>query len=143
GTISATLVQVAPLSGSVYNVTVSGIAGIGTLGLNFVDNGSVFGLFPNDYSFSVQDQQTFEAGAGAKSVASADVNGDGFADLVVANYHDYSVSVLLGNGDGSFQDQQTYDAGAEPISVAVADVNGDGQPDIVVANFDDDTVSVL
>src|SRR5579862_6232975 len=41
GTVGSTLTQVTPVSGSVYTVTVSGITGNGTLGLNLVDNGSI------------------------------------------------------------------------------------------------------
>jgi hypothetical protein len=70
----------------------------------------------------------------ASAVAVADVNGDGKPDLVVANF-DGTVSVLLGNGDGSFQSQQTFALGppGRPVAVVVADVNGDGKPDLVVA----------
>ena len=76
----------------------------------------------------------------AFSVAAADVNGDGKPDLLVANLlnnnsTDGSVSVLLGNGDGTFQTAVTYDSGGyEALSLAVADVNGDGKFDLVVAN---------
>ena len=48
------------------------------------------------------------------------------------------MSVLLGNGNGTFQPQTTYATGIEPDSVAVADVNGDGKPDLVVANYGSD-----
>jgi hypothetical protein len=83
---------------------------------------------------------------GADSVAVADVNGDGYPDLVVANacvsystcnsQDDGSVSVLLGKGDGTFQAAVTYGSGGITArSVAVADVNGDGKPDILVANW--------
>lgn len=70
----------------------------------------------------------------AWSVAVADVNRDGKPDIVVANMSSNTVSVLLGNGDGTFQAAITYDSGFEPISVAVADVNGDGNPDLIVTN---------
>ena len=53
------------------------------------------------------------------------------------------MSVLLGNGNGTFQAQQTFATGSDPISVALGDVNGDGKPDLVVANSGSDTVSVL
>ena len=75
--------------------------------------------------------------------AIGDVNGDGKPDLVVANSDGNTVSVLLGNGNGTFQAQQTFATGDDPYSVAVADVTGDGKPDIVVANVVSDTVSVL
>jgi hypothetical protein len=92
-------------------------------------------------------QQAFPAGPQPTSVVVADVNGDGIPDLVVANAGDSAssgcVSVLLGNGDGSFQNQQTFQVGSYPSSVAVADVNGDGKPDLVTVAGSPGHVSVL
>jgi hypothetical protein len=51
-----------------------------------------------------------------------------------------SVSILLGNGDGTFQTALNYPAGTVCFSVAVGDFNGDGKPDLAVANS---SVSVL
>jgi uncharacterized repeat protein (TIGR01451 family) len=81
-------------------------------------------------------------------IAIGDVNGDGNADLLVADTSscdgdcgDGLVGVLLGNGDGTFKSSVVQDAGpGAALSVAVADVNGDGKPDLVVAN---QAVSVL
>jgi hypothetical protein len=81
-------------------------------------------------------------GEGAYSVAVADVNGDGKADLIVINQGN-NVGVLLGNGDGTFQSAVTYGSGGNAYGVAVADVNGDGKPDVVVANSGSETVGVL
>ena len=58
-------------------------------------------------------------------------------------YVSNTVSVLLGNGNGTFQAQQTFATGIDPFSVAIGDVNGDGKADIVVANSGSNTVSVL
>ncbi len=69
--------------------------------------------------------------------------GNGHPDIVTTNYGDGTVSVLLGNGDGTFQHQVSYDVGTGPYGVAVADLNADGHPDIVTANSDDNKVSVL
>jgi hypothetical protein len=66
-------------------------------------------------------------------VAVGDFNGDGLLDLAVANVGTNSVSVLRGNGDGSFQAARSFAAGSSPRSVAVADFNGDGLLDLVVA----------
>ena len=76
-------------------------------------------------------------------VAVADVDGDGKPDLVLANpcasrdnCTNGTVSVLLGNGDGTLQTAVTYGSGGiYAQSVVVADVNGDGKPDLVVANY--------
>jgi FG-GAP-like repeat/Bacterial Ig-like domain (group 3)/FG-GAP repeat len=81
-------------------------------------------------------------GTYASWVAVGDVNGDGKPDLIVTNYYGSegypypsTVSVLLGNGDGTFQPAVIYSSGGNGAdSVAVADVNGDGKLDLLVAN---------
>jgi Big-like domain-containing protein/VCBS repeat protein len=78
----------------------------------------------------------------AYSVAMADVNSDEKPDLLVANNcqslencSSGSVSVLLGNGDGTFNAAVSYSGGGSgTASVTVADVNGDGHLDLVTAN---------
>jgi hypothetical protein len=73
------------------------------------------------------------------SVVSADVNNDSIPDLVIASrdYDVYSgmVSVLMGNGNGTFQDSVNYDAGSQPINVCAADFNADGYKDLAVADL--------
>ena len=85
----------------------------------------------------------YTVGTSPYGIASGDFNGDGFADIVTGNYNAASVSVLLGNGDGTFKAAVSYAAGGDPERVLVADFNGDGKPDIVVANTASGTVSVL
>ena len=55
---------------------------------------------------------SFDAGTVPESVAVGDFNGDGTLDLAVANYRSANVSVLLGNGDGTFQAARNYAAGS-------------------------------
>jgi hypothetical protein len=66
-----------------------------------------------------------------------DFNGDGKPDLAVANSS--GVSVLLGQGDGTFLPAVNYAAGNGPSAVAVGDFNGDGKPDLAVANLGPDS----
>ena len=77
----------------------------------------------------------FDAGQNPYSVAVGDFNRDGVQDLAVANHGSANVSVLLGNGDGTFQGAQNFGAGGGPWSVAVGDFNRDGLQDLAVANF--------
>jgi hypothetical protein len=84
---------------------------------------------------------SYDAGGGPQAVAVADFNGDGLPDLAVANRSSNNVSVLLGNGDGTFQAARNFAAGTNPTAVAVGDFNGDGILDLAVANLDG--VSVL
>src|SRR5438034_911093 len=77
----------------------------------------------------------FAAGSNPASVAAGDFNRDGVLDLATANYGSNNVSVLLGNGDGTFQPARTFaTAGFNPVTVAVGDFNGDGRPDLAVTN---------
>ena len=57
----------------------------------------------------------------------ADLNGDGKPDLVVGNRNANTVSILLGNGNGTFQAPVTLGAGKNRYSAAVADLTGDGK----------------
>ncbi|WP_371414686.1 FG-GAP-like repeat-containing protein [Chlorobaculum sp. 24CR] len=77
------------------------------------------------------------------SVTSADVDGDGDADMLVANHNSDTVSVLLNKGNGTFAEKVDYATGHVPELVTSADVDGDGDADILVANLSSDTVSVL
>jgi FG-GAP-like repeat/Bacterial pre-peptidase C-terminal domain len=82
-------------------------------------------------------------GAGAASVAAADVNGDGFSDVITANRIDQTVSVFLGNGDGAFAPPKSFAAGPRMWRVTMADFNNDGRPDVITGNKGNNTVSIL
>src|SRR5260370_714015 len=87
-------------------------------------------------------RRDLDAGNGfSPSVAVGDFNGDGVPDLAVINAG--RVSVLLGDGDGTFQAARSFGAGDIPTSVVVSDFNGDGMPDLAVANYGSGNVSVL
>lgn len=65
------------------------------------------------------------------SVAAADVNGDGKADLVCANFMNNNLSVLTNKGSGSLGSNATYAVASSPRFVVAADINGDGKPDLI------------
>ena len=77
---------------------------------------------------------SFGAGVRPNAVAVGDFNGDGKADLAVANTGSGNISVLTGIGDGTFKPNVNYSAGSGPNSIAVGDFNGDGKQDLAVAN---------
>ncbi len=97
------------------------------------------GLFAPKVDYAVGDNPT--------SVFSADLDGDGDKDLVVANFDSYNVSVLLNNGDATFAPKVDY-VGNAPYSVFSVDLDDDGDNDLAVANRavagrDGNNVSVL
>ncbi len=80
-------------------------------------------------------QPTFPVNDRASPSDSADFNGDGHSDMCVVNINTDSVSIMLGNGDGTFAPQQEIIVGDTPRGVAVLDVDGDGDMDVVNTNF--------
>jgi hypothetical protein len=86
---------------------------------------------------------TFAVGTTPTAEAVGDFNGDGKKDLAVVNSQSNTVSVLLGNGDGSFKPAVNYTTGTTPVGVAVGDFNGDGKQDLLVANSGSNSLSLL
>jgi hypothetical protein len=81
---------------------------------------------------SFAPQQTYLTGNGPSSVVVGDFTGDGQLDLAVANNNSGTVSVLLGNGDGSFQPAVSFFTSVNPLAVAVADVINHDKPDLIL-----------
>src|SRR5439155_471507 len=100
-----------------------------------------------------QNAVSFAANRGPTSVALGDFNRDGLVDLVVTNYGtaDYyndtfvlsMVSVLLGNGDGTFQAAGTIAVGSAPWKIVVGDFDGDHNPDLAVTSHWSDIISIV
>lgn len=149
GSASASLPLEVVGAGAAYLVTVHGIAGSGTLGLNLVDNGSIRDAADNQLiagpspAATFASQTTYPTGLVPNSVILGDLDFDGSSDLIVTNFLNNNVGVLLGDGLGSFAPQVAFGTQTSPVSAAVHDVNSDGLVDLLVANFSSNSVSVL
>ncbi|MFI5007067.1 MAG: FG-GAP repeat domain-containing protein, partial [Solirubrobacterales bacterium] len=92
---------------------------------------------------SFAPQRELAVGNGPFWVTAGDFNGDGKKDLATSNRGSNDVSVLLGNGDGTFQAARSFPAGGGASYVGVGDFNGDGKQDLATADYNAGTVSVL
>jgi Flp pilus assembly secretin CpaC len=103
----------------------------------------------NNSPFALAKTETAPSAIAAGSFGNTITSASGIqtptTDLVVANSTSDNVTVLLGNGDGTFLEAagSPYSVGRNPSSVVVADFNGDGNLDFAVANQGDNTISVF
>src|SRR5439155_25459685 len=112
-------------------ITSSDISAAGTAAITVFNSAPGGGTSNVDYfevtnptaslSFAKKD---YVVGSDPRSVTVGDFNGDGRPDLAVANTVSNNVSVLLGNGDGTFQVAVNYAAGTGPRSGTVGEFNG-------------------
>jgi hypothetical protein len=95
---------------------------------------------------SFQSVIPYPGGLTAGYIAAGHFDSSGHLDLAIAPSGPYDlltsvpagqVSILLGNGDGTFKLAGTYDAGAQPYAIAIGDFNKDGNMDLAVANYGD------
>lgn len=84
----------------------------------------------------------YRVGSSPSFVGAADLNQDGFLDLVVANTEDQSIFLFINNKDGSFQDPLKLPTGRQPRSVLFGDFNEDGKIDLAVPNNDEDNIYI-
>jgi hypothetical protein len=100
-------------------------------------------------NWSAKPDVEIDLSSPASEIVLADVNRDGYRDLVLAHHDSYDVAVLLGGGDGKFllAKGSPFAArdGSQPHThgLVVADVNGDGHQDIITANNSDGDLSLL
>jgi hypothetical protein len=94
-------------------------------------------------SFASQTSYSLGTGSGPRDVINKDLNSDGILDLAVSTIYGDSVSVLLGNGHGSFATRKVFPAGDAATMMASGDFDSDGRVDLAVANNNSQNLSVL
>ncbi len=122
--------------------------GIQDLAVANADDGDVYVLLGNgDGTFTPAPNTPVAAGGFPFFLAVADLNNDGMADLAVVNGRTNTITLLQGNGDGTFTPFPSSPINF-PISkgltaIVAADFNEDGNVDLAVADFDDSNVDIL
>lgn len=113
----------------------SKLAGVDVAVSNQSDNSiSIFQVNPDGTFAAAPGLLQLPAGYKPAGLATGVFTDSGNVDLVVADEGNDTVSVFLGNGDGTFQTPVNYATGNSPVFVAVDDFNGDGVADLAIAN---------
>jgi uncharacterized protein (DUF2141 family) len=152
GTGNFTAASSPPTGNSPNSVAVGDFNGDGKLDLAVVNtNSNTVSILLGDGAGNFTTASSPATGNFPFSAAVGDFNGDGKLDLAVANVcgsdpsctSHGTVTILLGDGTGSFTTASSPATGTIPVSVAVGDFSGDGRLDLAVVNASDNTVSVL
>ena len=86
---------------------------------------------------------TSDVGGTPLGIDARDIDGDGKVDILASNFSGNTISLLRGNGNGTFAARVDFPARDKPYGLAVADVDGDGLADVVVSNRDEGGISTL
>lgn len=86
---------------------------------------------------------SYQVGKNPTTITAADLNHDSFTDLITTNIASDTLSILLGNGDGTFNDQLQFHVCQEPRALAIGDFNEDDHADVALACSGGDEIAFV
>jgi hypothetical protein len=102
----------------------------------------IINFFRNKGDGTFYDQISYEIPSHYSTITFADVNNDGYLDILCNNPLVNSISVLYNKKDGSFEEPVIYQSGTLPMPITTADVNKDGWIDLLVTNMDSQNIGI-
>jgi hypothetical protein len=111
--------------------------------VNEQDTNDSVSVFLNDKTGNLVTDTPLLAGTAPDAIATGDFNGDGYADLAVANGGDGTVEIFYGSGSGQFTANATFTVGNDPSALWAFDGNADGVSDLLIANAGDETFQFM
>ena len=129
------------------NIRVADMNNDGKLDLvitNYVNDS--ISVFPGNGDGTFGTKVTTSSGttnANISDLSIADIDGDGFKDVVLADTNISSTTIMINKGSFTFGSKANYNTGSLPYSVFTGDLNNDGKIDVVSANQSGNSVSVL
>jgi hypothetical protein len=135
-----------PVGAGAISIATGDFNGDGILDLAVVNEaGNTVSVLLRKSDGTFAPQVTYATGLGPLAIVTGDFNGDGNVDLAVTNGDCVltryglscgvsTVSILLGNGDGTFRPHFAFQTGATGFSIAAGDFNGDGKLDLAIGN---------
>jgi len=132
-----------PVAVTVADLNEDGILDLAVTNLNARTVSILLGNGDGTFQSKVDYTTTNGVDIGPVAITTGDFNGDGAVDLAITTQHDNTVSILFGNGNGTFHAPREFATGTLAFGVAAGDFNGDGRLDVAVGNYTSGTVSVL
>ena len=111
--------------------------------LGFYETVHYFCIQFGDGTGAFNNEIRIDSGRYSIDAIGSDINNDGFADVVTADFFDDTASVYYGNGDGTFNLPVGYAAYIEPDAIVLADMNNDSIPDLLAADYGSNGIVVL
>lgn len=101
-----------------------------------IDDGITIALGNGQGGFTSQTNNTSNIGSNPNYVAIADVNVDGFPDVINTNNDSFNFNLYFGTGTANLTNSGPYGSSPSPHAAAIGDFNNDGRLDVAIASFD-------